>query len=149
MVALRNIADKELKGEQLATEDVAFLKKTIVMETVCGGPIFNGWYTSLYFRSDNFDKFRPTIADVHTNPNQGPLPGPNVLHVATASVDLMVLTADTCEGAEAFVGPVFRYHEVDVKEIKRLNNDEWEKMLKEGKAPPQPSWTSSFLVPAP
>ncbi|MBP48020.1 MAG: hypothetical protein CMH53_08795 [Myxococcales bacterium] len=100
----------------------------------------------MYFRSDNFDKFRPTIADVHTNPNNGPLPGPNVLHVATSSVDLMVLTTDTCDGAEAFVGPVFRYHEVDVKEIKRLSDQDWEKMIKEGQAPGQPGWTSSFLI---
>lgn len=148
MLLLRGIADKELKGEQLSTADVDFLKKTIVMESVCGGPIFTGWYTSLYFSADNFDKFRPTIADVHTNPNSGPLPGPNVLHVATASVDLMVFTSDTCDGAEAFVGPVFRYHEVDVKQIKRLSDKDWEAMLKDGKAPAQPAWTQSFVAPA-
>ena len=146
MEALEAIANKELAHEQLSADDIAFLKKTIVMETMCGGPIFNGWYTSLYFRSDNFDKFRPTVADVHTNPNSGPLPGPNVLHVATSDVNLMVFTSDTCGTPEAFVGPVFRYHEVDVKAIKRLSDSDWEKMLKDGSAPGQPKWTSSFLV---
>ena len=147
MLTLQAIAAKELKGEQLSATDVDFLKKTIVTSPGCGAPIFSGWYVGLYFQADNFDKYRPTIADVHTNPNSGPLPGPNVLHVATSSVDLMVFTSDTCNGAEAFVGPVFRYHEVDVKAIKRLSDKDWEAMLKDGSAPGQPAWTTSFVAP--
>ncbi len=147
MLALQAIAKKELKGEQLSADDISFLKKTIVIENMCGGPIFNGWYTSLYFRADNFDKFKPTIADVHTNPNTlPPLGPPGVLHVATSDVNLMVFTSDKCGSPEAFVGPVFRYHEVDPGEIQRYTDSEWETMLKDGKAPGQPAWTSSFMV---
>lgn len=146
MGKLQAIADGELKGEELTTDQLDFLKTTIVNESICGGPIFTGWYTSLFFQSDSFDKWRPTIADVHTNPNSGPLPGPHVLHVATGNVELMIFTADTCQGAEAFVGPVFRYHEVIVPEIKRLKDSDWETRLKDGTAPGQPAWTQSFAV---
>jgi len=148
MATLEAIADKELKGEQLTTADVAFIKSIVMKETMCGGPIFTGWYRDLYFEGDKLSEFKPTIADVHTNPNKGdPIPGPNVLHVATSRVDLLVLAADTCEGAEAFVGPVFRYHEVDPKEIKRYADSDWLKMLTDGTAPPRPAWTSSFAAP--
>ena len=54
------------------------------------------------------------------------------------------MTVDTCTGAETFVGPVFRYHEVDWKKIERLSDQDWEKQLKDGTAPPPPAWTSSF-----
>ncbi len=147
MGKLAKIAEKELAGTDLSADEVAFLKKTIMADPGCGAPIFSGWYTKLYFSASRVDKWRPTIADVHTNPNTGPLPGPNVLHVGTSNVELMVMTADRCQGAAAFVGPVMRYHTVDVKEIKRLADSDWEKMLKEGKAPPQPAWTSSYRVP--
>lgn len=146
MGKLQAIAEGELAGKDLTAEQLDFLKKTIVNESICGGPIFTGWYTSLYFQADSFDTWRPTIADVHTNPNSGPLPGPHVLHVATGNVELMVFTADTCAGAEAFVGPVFRYHEVIVPEIKRLKDSDWEKLLKDGSAPGQPSWVKGFAV---
>ncbi len=147
MGLLVTIAEKELAGTDLSADEVAFLKKTIMADPGCGAPIYSGWYTKLYFSAERVDKWRPTIADVHTNPNTGPLPGPNVLHVGTSNVELMVLTADRCQGAAAFVGPVMRYHTVDVKEIKRLADSDWEKMLKEDKAPPQPAWTSSYRVP--
>lgn len=147
MGKLKTIAEKELKKEDLSTEEVQFLKETIMAQMGCGSPIFSGWYTSLYFSAERVDKWRPTIADVHTNPNSGPLPGPNVLHVGTSNVELMILTADRCDGAAAFVGPVMRYHTVDIKEIKRLADSDWEKMLKDKVAPPQPGWTESYRVP--
>lgn len=147
MEKLQAIAQRELDGKGTA-DDQAFLKQIISSTPGCGEPVYTGWYPKLFFQPDNVDKWKPTIADVHTNPNTGPLPGPNVLHVATGNVSLMVITIDNCAGGgEAFVGPVFRYHEVDVKEIKRLDDKEWETMLKDGKAPLPPAWTDSFRVP--
>lgn len=148
MGTLEAISERELAGEDLTADDIAFLKATIHADPGCGDPVFSGWYAKLYWWGAEPDDFKPTIADVHTNPNQGPLPGPNVLHVATSDVNLMVFAADDCDGGmEAFVGPVFRYHEVDVPEIKRLSDRDWEEMLEKGQAPGQPAWTSSFVVP--
>lgn len=149
MASLEALADKELAGEAFTEDDVAYLKDTIMGGEGCGGPVFSGWYPTLFYPySDKAGEWDPTIADVHTNPNQGPLPGPNVLHVATGNVNLMVMTSDTCDGPEAYVGPVFSYYEVDVKEIKRLSDSDWEKTLIEGPIPARPEWTESFLVPA-
>ncbi len=143
MGKLELAATHELSGQGTTADDVAFLKGVIMAGNVCG-VTYSGWYPKLFFGPESVDKFKPTIADVHTNPNQGPLPGPNVLHVATGKVNLMVMTVDTCTGAETFVGPVFRYHEVDWKKIERLSDQDWEKQLKDGTAPPPPAWTSSF-----
>jgi hypothetical protein len=147
MGQLRVLAERELAGDSFSADEVGFLTTVIVAQMGCGAPVYSGWYPTLFFNPERVAEFKPTIADVHTNPNAGPLPGPDVLHVATSSVDLMVLAADTCDGAETFVGPVFRYHEVDVKEIKRLSDKDWEAMLKDGTAPAQPKWTESFVVP--
>ncbi len=143
MGKLQTAAEHEVAGQGTSLADQTFLKSVIAQGNMCG-QVYSGWYTSLFFRVESLDKWKPTIADVHTNANQGPLPGPDVLHVATGNVSLMVLTVDTCTGAETFVGPTFRYHEVDVHEIKRLADADWEAMLKDGSAPPPPVWTDSF-----
>lgn len=146
MSTLESLATKELAGDAFSDDDIAFLKGTIHADPGCGEPVFTGWYKDLYFDESKLAEWEPTIADVHTNPNQGPLPGPNVLHVGTGNAQLMVMTAETCEGPEAYVGPVFSYYEVDVPEIRRLSDSEWETMLTEGTQPQRPSWTASFLV---
>ncbi len=95
-------------------------------------------------------QFKPTIIDVHTNPNTGqPLPGPHILHVATGAIQLMVFTAETCQGPKAYVGPVYSYYEVVREEMARWSDSEWKARLESGDTPARPSWTSSFLVGAP
>jgi hypothetical protein len=145
MGELKVMAAKGLAGEAYTAEEIAMLKATINADPGCGEPVFSGWYSELFY-DYNVADWKPTIADVHTNPNAGPLPGPNVLHVATGQVNLMVLTSETCEGPEAYVGPVFSYYEVDVPEIRRLADSEWKATLETGTPPARPEWTSSFLV---
>ncbi|PKN54677.1 MAG: hypothetical protein CVU56_25295 [Deltaproteobacteria bacterium HGW-Deltaproteobacteria-14] len=143
MATLADMAQKELDGVPFTDAQVAFIKSTIQADGGCGEPVYSGWYPTLFFY-EGVGEWKPTIADVHTNPNQGPLPGPNVLHVATADVDLMVFTADACDGAAAFVGPVFTYYEVDPHAIKRYSDQDWEAMLRAGTQPARPAWTESF-----
>lgn len=146
---LEAIAVAELAGEPLTAAQTKFLDETLLLEDGCGGPTYWGWYYQLFFESSDAETWAPTIADVHTNPPQAPpLTGPNVLHVATGDPELMVFTVETCDGPQAFVGPVFSYYEVDVPEVKRLADSDWEEILEAGEAPPRPSWTSSFR-PAP
>ncbi|MEZ4267543.1 MAG: DUF3160 domain-containing protein [Myxococcota bacterium] len=147
MAKLEAMATKSLQGEAYTADEIAFLQGTISAEPGCGAPVYSGWYPTLYFAgAEAVSDYKPTMADVHTNPNSGPLPGPNVLHVGTGNVQLMVLTAETCEGPEAYVGPVFTYYELDVPEIRRVPDSEWGKMLIEGNEPARPAWTSSFVV---
>jgi hypothetical protein len=42
-------------------------------------------------------------------------------------------------------GGVFGYYEFEQPLANRLTDDAWRKMLREGKAPPLPAWTASFL----
>ena len=148
MAILGALATKELAGEPFDAEEIAFLKETIQGGMGCGEPVYSGWYPKLFlYGGDKAGEYKPTIADVHTNPNTGPLPGPDVLHVATGRVNLMVLTAETCEGPEAYVGPVFSYYEIDLPEIRRLADSDWEAMLAvPAEIPARPEWTASFLV---
>ncbi len=143
MTKLQTAAEHELAGLGTDAADQTFLKSVISQGNICGMP-YTGWYTTLFFNADAVATWKPTIADVHTNPNQGPLPGPDVLHVATGHVSQLILTIDTCTGAETFVGPTFRYHEVDVHAIQRLTDADWAAQLKDGSAPPPPVWTQSF-----
>ncbi|MCB9729735.1 MAG: DUF3160 domain-containing protein [Deltaproteobacteria bacterium] len=148
MGRLEVMATKSLQGEAYTADEIAFLKNTINSNPGCGAPVYSGWYSTLYSAgSDAVSDWKPTIADVHTNPNSGPLPGPDVLHVGTGDAQLMVLTAETCEGPEAYVGPVFTYYELDLPEIRRVPDSEWREMLTQGTEPPRPAWTSSFVVP--
>ncbi|PIE65753.1 MAG: hypothetical protein CSA24_02050 [Deltaproteobacteria bacterium] len=149
MAMLASMATKELDGTPLSDEEIAFIKNTIMADGGCGGPTYTGWYSTLYWNGERIGEWKPTIADVHTNPNSGPLPGPNVLHVATGNVNAMVFTADTCNGPRAYVGPVFSYYEVDPHAIERYTDGQWEAMLSQAAQPERPAWTQSFLVPAP
>lgn len=147
MAQLEVMATKSLQGEAYTAAEIAFLQGTINADPGCGSPVYSGWYPTLYFGgSEAVADWKPTIADVHTNPNSGPLPGPDVLHVGTGNVQLMVLTAETCEGPEAYVGPVFTYYELDVPEIRRVPDSEWREMLNEGTQPARPAWAASFVV---
>jgi hypothetical protein len=84
----------------------------------------------------------PVVADVHTNPDLQT--GPQVLHVGTGDVNMMVLTVDTCNGPSAYVGPVFSYFERIENGLNRLNDDAWEQLLDAGSLT-APAWTASFL----
>ena len=64
---------------------------------------------SVWLLENDVAKDDSIIADVHTNPNQGPLPGPDVLHVATGDVFRPVRPIDPCDGPVAFAGPEQRY----------------------------------------
>jgi hypothetical protein len=148
MIQLQIIAQKELDHEEFTDEEVEFLKTLIDADPGCGDPVYSGWYKDLYFMSDDISKEDQIIADVHTNPNQGPLPGPNVLHVGTGDVFALILTIDTCDGPMTFVGPVQGYHEVDVPEIKRLTDEEWQEQYK-AEAPEHPWFEAGLWVHAP
>ena len=150
MTRLADLADQELAGQPFSDTDKTWLKSALQESLGCGGPAeYYGWWAQLIF-TDNFgdlvSEFKPTIVDVHTNPNEGPLPGPHALHVATGQAQLMVFTANTCEGPQAYVGPVFSYYEDIADGLKRYNDEEWKTRLNAGDAPPRPAFTESFLV---
>ncbi len=86
-------------------------------------------------------EFKPTIADVHTDPNTS-----SVLHVGTGFADLMVLVANTSCGLKAYAGPASSYFERIQSGFHRMTDEEWTAQLAAGNIPDRPAWTSEFLV---
>jgi hypothetical protein len=152
MAHLESMAEKELKDEPFNDVEITLFKQWIKMpeEGVCGGPSFTGRFPSLYLNETHAEEFDPIIADVHTNPNDdGPLAPARVLHVGTGHANLMILTRQSCEGTRAYAGPVSSFYEYPKLGMDRLTDEEWKQMHWDNKLPARPSWTSSYLVPAP
>jgi len=147
MGSLEVMAKKELDGEPFDEAEEEMMRTLIDFDPGCGDPIVFGWYGELYAGEGVKDR-DVIIADVHTNPNTGPLPGPNVLHVGTGDVYMMVLSIDTCDGPMAFAGPVQSYHEVDIKEIRRLTDEEWKETHDAGEGAAVPAFEAP-LWPTP
>jgi len=145
---LKTIAQKELDGLPYNEEETSFIKNTIVekeKDMVCTKvTTYAGWYPMLFYQGvDESVRRDPVVADVHTNPDKDS--GPQVLHVGTGDVNLMVLTVDTCNGPTAYAGPVFSYYERVESGLKRLNDEAWKKLL-DAKELTAPAWTSGFMT---
>lgn len=150
MDTLESIARKELLQTPLSAEETLFLKDVLDTVEDCAGLRFRGWFPRLHYLGETtFDLLiaadqNPTIADVHTKPSDEMGPG-KVLHVATGLVNPLVIVADRGKGATVYVGPVMSYYEVVNDGVKRLQDQDWHTMLRDG-TPSRPEWTRSFLV---
>jgi hypothetical protein len=126
---LAQIADEQVRGERPTPEDLDFVNQALVEarpHPTCGGPRprnVKGWYIDLFYGGDALE-FKPTIADVHTQPDDasGNRVG-RVLHIGTASPRLFVVNVD---GVRSFVGIVSDYSETTTRGFQRLTDSEWE-----------------------
>ena len=123
---LGGIAGKELAGTPLSAEESAFLRRMLVVSTMCGDPL-RGWYPALYYSMARIPNPDFVVADVHTAPTDAA--GNEigwVLHVGTGPVDMAVICAELpVVGPCAFVGPVMSYYEHLSTNYKRLTDEEW------------------------
>ena len=147
---LAEISRKELAGETLTGEEIAFLGGAIEQEIVgCGEVSYDGWYASLFFDREDLGDYAPTIADVHTAPtDEAGAERGWVLHAATGPAQFMVLTVPGCDGvdgAAAFVGPVSSPRRVLTEDYERLTDAEWSGLV--GETDSRPKWTESFTAP--
>jgi len=140
-VTLGGIAEKELKQEPRTPDETAFIKSTVVEDSMCGSAPFSGWYTDLFYNVNDmtFD-FDPTIADIHTDPNAG-----DILHIGTGKANAMVLIAETSCGLKAYVGPVSSYYKHIETGFNRLTDEDWKSLLT-NTPPPRPEWTAGFVA---
>lgn len=147
MATLHGIATKELAGEMLTGEEIAFLGGTIEQELIgCGEVVYDGWYPGLFYDPDTVDVFAPTIADVHTAPtDEAGNPRGWVAHMGTGHPVLMVMTVPQCDGARAYVGPISSYHDVLTEDYERLTDAQWLDRLNTQGTPERPVWTESFM----
>src|SRR5690606_10632238 len=109
----------------------------------CGPTAAIGWYGELFI--DGSVEWAPTIADVHTQPDDGfGNPVGRVLHVGTGEIRTMYTSIESCSGPRAYVGLVSSYYEHIENDWKRLNDLEWAQMLED--APPEsPPWLTPLF----
>lgn len=128
---LAAIADSETAGRELNAQYIRFLNTMVVNNPIgmCGEPPLIGWYPKLYFSNDG-EKAKPCIADVHTIPPSVITPNDMVLHAATGCAQAMIIqvaTDDTC--STLFAGAVGSFYQVNVSPIARRTDSEWTTMF--------------------
>jgi hypothetical protein len=88
------------------------------------------------------DKFVAVVADVHTA-------DPFVLEEAVGYADEIYALVEIEGYLYITRGPVFSYYEFQQPMTNRLTDEQWQKILQDGKAPPRPSWSKEFMVNEP
>jgi len=151
MKMLQGMAESQLTGAEFSSEQMAFINDAVRIEAQPAGcttiDVPDGWLADLYFTRDKAIEFDPTIADVHTQPaDEGGAIVGKVLHVATGTPRLMVVTANTCTGAHAYAGLSFAYHERITTDFKRLTDEEWALDLGTSSPQPDPTWVEPILA---
>jgi hypothetical protein len=131
MTRLQDIAERELAGEPITTEDADFLKSiaAYLESAICwDGNTTEGLETSL-------------IADVHTDQNSS-----SVLEVASGELDYCIVIYRRPDGIiESAVGPVLSYYEFTWPMSDRLTDEAWREMLSGNEPPERPAWTGDFF----
>lgn len=140
---LEALAEKELAGEKFTDEETKYLRGWINRTTIGSGgqQVYSGAYTTL-FADHKPARFKPEVADVHTNPTDR-----EVLEVAVGTANFLVMAVDEDCGHTAYVGPVYSYYEFVEPGAKRLTDEGWGLRLAQH-PPPRPAWTKSFVAPA-
>lgn len=131
MTRLQDIAERELVGEVITSQDADFLKgfASLLESAICwDGETTEGLETSL-------------IADVHTDQNSN-----SVLEVASGDLDYCIVIYKRPDGnIEAAVGPVLSYYEFTWPMSDRLTDEAWREMLSGDDTPERPSWVEGYM----
>lgn len=147
---LEDIARKELAHEPLETHEMRFLKQAVEHEASGYGPKrWDGWYPKL-IGINPVGTFKPTIADVHTQP-KNPVTGEaaKILHAGTGAFEVATVLVD-CPGKKkcAYVGPVSSFYELVPPNQERLTDEAWKILLRTRKVQQtRPDWIKSFRLP--
>ncbi|HJX51610.1 MAG TPA: DUF3160 domain-containing protein [Polyangia bacterium] len=147
---LETMANEELAGATRTQADLDFLNDTVVVKRQSAGcttiNVPSGWYAKLFYQGDDALDANPIIADVHTQPADaaGNIVG-KVLHVATGSPRLMVLSVDSCLGPRAYAGVVSSYFEQITENFKRMTDQEWATQISAA-TPADVPWMQDLVV---
>jgi hypothetical protein len=101
-----------------------------------------------WFELNETDRFMALAADVYTYQGRGSVPA-GVLEEAVGYADELYVVVPWKDGSlQLMRGAVFSYYEFTQPINERLTDEEWQKMLKEGKAPKRPVWMEEVMVEA-
>jgi hypothetical protein len=148
LAILKGIAIKQLAQEELDLEEATFLRDIVEIESGSGYTRYNGWYPKLFYKGEgDSNKQDAIVADVHTDVPSDTPPDPGcVLHQGVGNVDLLMIAVDNGEDKIVYAGPVLSHYEFERPGVSRQSDSEWFNGLKNGKVPPRPDWTKSYLV---
>lgn len=143
---LREMAEHQRTGTPHTEEHMTFINDLVTLETHgCGGPdAAIGWYPELIYGEPL--EFDPTIADVHTQPEDDTGEVGRILHVGTGRARLMVTTVETCSGPRAYAGLVSSYYERIEEDWNRLTDPNWVDIIY-SEDPQSPPWIQQHIVP--
>ena len=127
LTRLSEIAEKELRNEQLSQEDYDFISNfsELLEDTI----------------ADVDERARKTtvVADVHTDQNTR-----NVLEEAVGYVKVIIVAIETPDGdIQLCAGPVLSYYEFKQDMSERLTDEAWRDLLSSD-PPDEPEWISDF-----
>lgn len=144
---LLSASEKEIKGERLTDQEFNSIE-------VIGSTI--EWLTLSIIEPDKHmdswedvkgpDKSVAVVADIYTRSILGC--GKNgILHVAVGPVNEIFVVVDIGGYLYLTKGATFSYYEFVQPLDSRLTDEEWQKMIKDKKIPPIPSWMKDIILP--
>jgi hypothetical protein len=146
---LKEIAAKQLDQKELTAAELKVLEDVVQINRGSGFTRYNGWYPKLFYKGvrDCAD-WEPLVADVHTNVPAPPVGDPGcIIHQGVGNIDLLLIALDSGKDRIVYAGPVMSHYEFEMPIDNRLADSEWRQRSVEGKLPPRPEWTRSYLVP--
>lgn len=128
------IARKQLGGEPLNANDEKFLDRY--------GPSIArlSYFEGNSYLSDERLPWMGLVADVHTDHAEA-----KTLEVATGGAMPIYVIVPHDEKLYVMVGGVYSYHEFLQPIGDRLTDAGWRNLLEQGRMPPMPTWTASFI----
>ncbi|OPY25904.1 MAG: hypothetical protein A4E28_02868 [Methanocella sp. PtaU1.Bin125] len=137
LVQLKAIAEKELTGTGLTSDEYAYIRNFgNRLENITTFPP----EVADAVESDT-DKYMAVVADVHTDPNTGQALEEGVGYPYHLFVVVPIDGSLTlCQGA------AFSYYEFKWPISDRLTDEKWQEMLSNKNAPEPPAWTKSFAA---
>jgi len=123
------IAQKELDGDRLNTDEQQFLERVLYKKFKYCYEGLDGWYEHLFYGlEEGAQEADMVVADIHTAPADefGNYVG-WVLHVGTGPINMAVVVTEIPDhGRVAFAGPVMSYYEHLSTGFERLTDEVWE-----------------------
>jgi hypothetical protein len=137
---LEKLSKKELAGEALTDAEYAFIENI--------GYAFHLSRSGLPHHRDVVEEFRDpmddlmaVVADVHTDPNTR-----QVLEEAVGAPWTLYMVCPVDGKATVCLGAVYGYYEFKQPMSNRLTDEDWRKMLADGKTPAPASWLGRYVV---
>lgn len=140
---LATVSRKELQNKPLTKDElraIEYYGGTLEMLMLSIASLGNPGTPNTWWEIVNkTDRSMALVADVHTSM-------PDVLEEAVGNAAELWVVVPINGKLTLTRGATFTYYEFQHPATDRLTDEAWQKTLKEGKEPPMPVWTNSFLL---